>query len=485
MKKLKRADRRRLSNGAKYYVELAKTSNKAFLPLFFCDKRYLVLMGGGGSGKSIFAGRKILERVYTENGHNVLVLRKVARTLRESCFRQLVSQIQEHFDISAWKINKTEMSILSPNGSRIIFAGLDDAEKLKSIYGITMVWIEEASEISLSDFNQVDIRLRGKTAYYKQIILSFNPINVNHWLKKRFFDTKDPDSMVVKTTYKDNRFLDDEAKKVLENFRDTDEYYYNVYALGNWGTSGQSIFGSRIINSRLENIPPAVKTGEFGDDGVFVENDFGCVKIYEEYTHGEEYIVGADTAGEGEDYFASQVISVSSGKQVAVIRRKYDEDYFTHQCVHICRYYGGALLAFECNYSSYPVREALRMGYTNQYLRRNEDNIARSVISSYGFRTTSLTRPLILSNLTRIVKEDITKINDRDTLSEMLSFIRTDTGRIEADRGCHDDMVMALAIAYFVREDYLSLQSGEDTPRRKYNFAFEKEGYNDEKINIL
>ena len=125
------------------------------------------------------------------------------------------------------------------------------------------------------------------------------------------------------------------------------------------------------------------------------------------------------------------------------------------------------------------------MGYTNQYLRRNEDNIARSVISSYGFRTTSLTRPLILSNLTRIVKEDITKINDRDTLSEMLSFIRTDTGRIEADRGCHDDMVMALAIAYFVREDYLSLKSGEDTPRRKYNFAFEKEGYNDEKINIL
>ena len=145
-------------------------------------------MGGAGSGKSIFAGRKILERVCSEEGHRILVVRKVARTLRESCFTQLCAQISDFYDPKSFKINRTELSIrCEKTGSSIIFAGLDDVEKLKSIYSITGIWIEEASEITESDFNQLDIRLRGESRYYKQIIISFNPVDVNHWLKKRFF----------------------------------------------------------------------------------------------------------------------------------------------------------------------------------------------------------------------------------------------------------------------------------------------------------
>ena len=112
------------------------------------------------------------------------------------------------------------------NGSEILFAGLDDVEKLKSIYNITGIWIEEASELLEGDFNQLDIRLRGKTKYYKQIIITFNPISIMHWLKRRFFDRKDKRARVHESTYKDNRFLDEEAIRTLESFKETDEYYY-------------------------------------------------------------------------------------------------------------------------------------------------------------------------------------------------------------------------------------------------------------------
>ena len=158
-------------------------------------------MGRGGSGKSIFAGRNILERISSESGHRCLVVRKVAKTLRESCFTQLKSQIAKHYRIEDLTINKTDMSITYKNGSQIIFSGLDDVEKLKSIYEITLIWIEEASEISESDFNQLVIRMREQSEFYKQMIISFNPIDITHWLKRKFFDIGNSEATTHKSTY--------------------------------------------------------------------------------------------------------------------------------------------------------------------------------------------------------------------------------------------------------------------------------------------
>lgn len=214
--------------------------------------RFLVLKGGGGSGKSIFAGRKILERAITEPGHRFLVCRKVARTLRESCFKQLLGQLADFYPDSGYKPNKSDLTISFRNGSEIIFAGLDDVEKLKSIYNITGIWIEEASELLEGDFNQLDIRLRGRTREYQQIILTFNPISIKHWLKKRFFDRKDPRARVHESTYKDNRFLDDAAIRTLESFQETDEYYYQVYCLGMWGVTGKTVFDGKAVAARLQ-----------------------------------------------------------------------------------------------------------------------------------------------------------------------------------------------------------------------------------------
>lgn len=281
LEKLEQMDRRELEkltteelrtalDTLRWWKALKRTNNDHFLPLFFDQHRFLVLKGGGGSGKSIFAGRKVLERVTGEENHRWLVCRKVGRTLRESCFAQLRRQIAEYYPDSGAKIYTGDMRVQFPNGSEILFSGLDDVEKLKSIFSVTGIWIEEASELLEEDFGQLDIRLRTEFPFYLQMILTFNPISINHWLKKRFFDfdIKDPKARekaiartrVHESTYKDNRFLIKEAIETLEAFKHTDQYYYTVYCLGQWGVTGKTVFDAKAVSRRLEEIKGRAKT---------------------------------------------------------------------------------------------------------------------------------------------------------------------------------------------------------------------------------
>lgn len=438
---------------------LAATSNATFLPLFDDENRYLVLKGGGGSGKSIFAGRKILDRAVCEKGHRFLVCRKVGRTLRHSCFRQLLGQIAEHYADVPYKANQTDMRIFFPDsGSEIIFSGLDDVEKLKSIYNITGIWIEEASELLESDFNQLDIRLRGETEHYKQIILTFNPVNVRHWLKGRFFDRDADNATVHESTYKDNIFLDEEAKQVLEAFRDTDEYYYAVYCLGQWGVTGKTVFPAKAVTERLADAPAAVRVGYFLLEGdrypkvrvTFIDDPEGPLRIYEEPKAGHPYVIGGDPAGDGSDRFVLQCVDNVEKRQAATFRRRnIDEDEYAKQAFCMGIYYNEALIAMESNWSTYPILELERMRYPRQYVREAFDQYTHRVKDSFGFRTDRKTRPVIISRLISLVREDITRICDSDTLEEMLTFVRSESMRPEAEAGAHDDCIMALAIAVF------------------------------------
>ena len=326
----------KLAELAVWYNNLRDTSNDTYMPLFECDSRYLVLKGGGGSGKSIFAGRKVLERCVSEPGHRFLVCRKVARTLRESCFAQLRGQIADHYPDCGAVVNRGDLRIAFPNGSEILFAGLDDVEKLKSIYDITGIWIEEASELLEADFNQLDIRLRTQCPYYLQIILTFNPISITHWLKARFFDRRDPRATVHESTYRDNRFLTREAVETLEAFRETDEYYYMVYCLGQWGVTGKTVFDAKAISQRLAMgiQPETVGYFAYEDNGLrlshvkWVDDPNGFIKIYHQPEAGKPYVIGGDTAGDGSDSFVGQVLDNTTGEQVATLRHQSDEDLF-------------------------------------------------------------------------------------------------------------------------------------------------------------
>ena len=205
-----------------------------------CNTRYLVLYGGAGSGKSVFAVQRFLLRLLSEKGRNLLVVRAVSNTNRDSTFAAFKQIIGAWGLYEMFRINESDMRIRAANGNAIIFKGLDDSEKLKSITFengvLTDIWVEEASEVSQADFNQLDIRLRGKGPK-KQMVVSFNPTDINHWLKKRFIDPFDGEVTVVHGTYLDNAFLDDDYKKLLESYHDSDPYYYAVYCLGQWAFS--------------------------------------------------------------------------------------------------------------------------------------------------------------------------------------------------------------------------------------------------------
>lgn len=445
--------------------------NKVYLPLMNTDKRYIVLYGGAGSGKSVFAVQRFVIRLLEKPMCNLLVVRAVAATNRDSTFA-LFGQVLGKWGLETlFDINKSDMKIKCRlNGNTVVFKGLDDVEKLKSITfqkgELTEIWIEEASEIAEQDFKQLDIRLRGRNIK-GQITLTFNPISALHWLKKRFFDRADKKAVIQKTTYLDNRFLTPEYHQLLEQFKESDPYYYSVYCLGEWGVMGKTIFDAAKVSERLYNLCRPLLRGEFtyetyydpiknqvyiDDSSIkFAEMQEGYISIYKSPESTVPYVIGGDTAGEGSDYFVGQVVDNLSGAQVCTLRCHMDEDLYAKQMYCLGKFYNNALIAIEANFSSYPVRILENLGYSNQYVRETEDSYTHKLRESYGFKTTLVTRPLLIAELVRVVREECGLINDRDTLNEMLTFVRNEAGRAQAQEGAHDDCIIALGIAYFAR----------------------------------
>lgn len=230
------------------------------------QNRYLISYGGAGSSKSYSKAQKILVRILTEDDHRFLIVRKTARSLKRSVF-QLFRDIISQWNLSElFAVNLTDYTITcKANHNQIIMSGLDDVEKLKSIAGITGIWIEESTEITEDDFIQLDLRLRGHTKHYKQIILTFNPVSSLSWIKKRFFDHTDPEAVTVHSTFNDNKFIDDRYKDVLANLAGQNKNLFNIYAKGIWGNR------TGLIYTDYELIEELPKDYEFRTYGI----DFG------------------------------------------------------------------------------------------------------------------------------------------------------------------------------------------------------------------
>lgn len=210
--------------------------NECYKPYLNNNDRYLFLWGGAGSGKSVFAAQKILSRIFTEKtNHRFLCVRKIGNTIHGSIYNLFDSLIKKYNLYNLVTSNKTSLSFKFFNGSEIITSGMDDPEKLKSIANVTGIWAEEVTELDKADFDQLDLRLRGKTDYYKQILSSFNPISETHWLKPSFFDINLDNCTTVHTTYLDNSFIDDEYVKVLNDRIGNDENLKRIYVDGQWG----------------------------------------------------------------------------------------------------------------------------------------------------------------------------------------------------------------------------------------------------------
>lgn len=247
--------------------------------------------------------------------------------------------------------------------------------------------------------------------------------------------------------------------------------------------SGDNVFDTEKILARLTRIPKPLKVGYFiyDYDGLTIRNirwvndRNGYIKIYQVPDSPEvtNYCIGGDTAGEGSDYFTGHVLDAKTGVQVAAIKHQFDPDQYTRQMYCLGKYYKNALIGIEANFDSFPIQELQRLGYNNQYVREVQDTYTGKTEKRFGFKTTLLTRPTIISRLIQIVREEVDSINDKDTLEELLTITRNEKGHIEAPEGGHDDQMMGLAIAHQVRGQVVfDTEEIQVTPQ--YHFSIEK-----------
>ena len=248
----------------------------SFRPLLDNDSQYLLLCGGAGSGKSEFAGRKVFYRCMKEGNHKILIMRKIRSRLRESVVAVMTDILGQNEVEYNHNLSDRIITFYNSQGQKneLLFDGLDDPEKIKSIKGITSYWLEEMTEFTLDDFTQLDLRLREPTKYYKQIMGTFNPDEAaGPWIKSMFFFDDYPKtgpgkyegSYIHHSTIEDNPIdeVRETYKKKLEKLGD--KVYFAIYRLGHWALARGIIYNWDVVDK---------PEGEFYDE-TFLGLDFG------------------------------------------------------------------------------------------------------------------------------------------------------------------------------------------------------------------
>ena len=254
--------------------------NPGFREVDRSKKRYIVMKGSAGSGKSVDTAQNYILRLMADKGRNLVCIRKSDITNRDSTFAELTGAIYRMFGDKAdkyWQITMSPLKLTCrANGNQIIFRGMNDdkqREKLKSITfqrgKLTDVWLEEATELTQADLEIIDDRLRGELppGQFYQIRLTFNPVNKNHWIKKVFFDIPDENVMTHHSTYLGNRFIDEAYRARMERRKIVDPEGYQIYGLGEWGEIGGLILHNWEIKDISQNLNDY--------DDVAIGQDFG------------------------------------------------------------------------------------------------------------------------------------------------------------------------------------------------------------------
>lgn len=247
-------------------MNLEVKMNTCFKEVDRSTKRYVVMKGSAGSGKSVDTAQNYILRLMQDKGRNLVAMRKSDITNRDSTFAELTGALYRMFGDKTekyWKINRSPLSLTCRhNGNQIIFRGMNDdrqREKLKSITfpkgKLTDVWLEEATEFTQADLEIIDDRLRGELpeGQFYQIRMTFNPVNKSHWIKKVFFDLPDPNVLTHHSTYLMNRFIDDAYKARMERRKLVDPDGYQIYGLGEWGEIGGLILHNWEVRECSKN----------------------------------------------------------------------------------------------------------------------------------------------------------------------------------------------------------------------------------------
>lgn len=285
-------------------------ANKSFKEVDQSKKRYIVMKGSAGSGKSMDTAQHYILRLMNDPGRNLLCVRKSDVTNRDSTFAELQSAIFRMFGDQYkkyWYINSSNLILeCKSNHNQIIFRGVNDdkqREKLKSITfkrgKLTDVWIEEATEITQADFEIIDDRLRGELpdGQFYQIRMTFNPVSAHHWIKKVFFDCSDPDVLTHQSTYLGNRFIDEAYHRRMLRRKEVDPEGYQIYGLGEWGEVAGLILKNYIVEKfdrTPEHFDYMVNAQDFGFNHANCIGEVGF-KDGELYLCRELYVYEMDT----------------------------------------------------------------------------------------------------------------------------------------------------------------------------------------------
>ena len=306
--------------------------NPVYLPyLEDYSTRFLVFYGGAGSGKSHFIAQRLVYKALKDT-RKILVLRKVNRTTKASTFQLLLDTLNQFGIINYCVINRTDFSITLPTGSQFLCMGLDDPEKIKSITGLTDAWLEEATEFSLDDFSQVNLRVRDPKAENQEIILSLNPVSKANWCYLHFFaENPELDEFrktvrIVHTTYKDNPHLPEAYVQALLMMKATNEVYYKIYALGEFGSLDKLIYNNwQKMDFDPDTIKGQLLCGlDFGytndptafTASILVENE-RRIYIFKEWG-GTGYLNNAIADQIKEMGFAKSIICADSAEQKSI-----------------------------------------------------------------------------------------------------------------------------------------------------------------------
>ena len=259
--------------------------NPVYRPYVGARERYQLYYGGAGSGKSAFVAQRVALDAMV--GRNTLVVRQVAKRLHDSCYNEIVKAIDRMHARHLYQL-RTDDITCSWSGAQILFSGLDDVEKVKSVTpergALTDIWMEEATEISWQSFRQLDKRLRGPSPHAKRVTITFNPSQRLHWLYREYFEKRDitkplyrsDDLLMLHTTYKDNLFLTEGDGRALE--KETDAWQFAVYTLGEWGQAENAVLTDWHVEDLTGLVlPPA--SWRFGLDFGFSRDPAAAVKL--------------------------------------------------------------------------------------------------------------------------------------------------------------------------------------------------------------
>lgn len=240
-------------------MELNVIANDHFEDFIFdWNYKFYFLVGGYGSSKSYHVAEKLHIKLLQEK-RKALVVREVYDTMRDSCF-SLLEEVAESMGIyDRLKFKTSPMQVIYPNGSKIIFKGMDKPAKLKSINGVSVIWLEECSEVKYAGYKELLGRLRHLNSS-NHIICSTNPVGEDNWTFKHFFKDEENERIILddnelydkrvvitNNTYyhhsicDDNYFLPSSYIEELEQMKEYDPDLYRVARLGRFGVNGTKV----------------------------------------------------------------------------------------------------------------------------------------------------------------------------------------------------------------------------------------------------